>query len=107
MRWLCALLMVLSACATARIHTKPEGAQLYIDGLYMGDTPYSYSGEAGLPRRYHLQIIKPGFEPLDLYVDARMSWIWGYVGSFTLVPLLWAWSLSGDYEFHLQPEPSP
>lgn len=96
--------LMLVGCATAsRIHTEPEGATLYIDGLLMGETPFVFHNDPGLPRRYHVQIAKPGFEPLDFYIDTRMSWLWGYVGLVTLVPYLWAWSLSGDYVFALTP----
>ncbi len=92
-----------TACATARIHSDPPGARLYVNGLYMGTTPFNYGNEAGLPRRYHIQLVKEGYRPLDLYIDARMSWLWGYLGAFTGIPLLFAWSLSGDYVFYLEP----
>jgi hypothetical protein len=101
-----ALLVTLClGCATAtRFHTEPEGATVVINGLRIGETPLTYENEAGLPRRYHLQIHKEGYAPLDFYLDTRLSWLWGYLGVVTIVPFFWAWSLRGDYVFTLQPD---
>jgi hypothetical protein len=104
-RLLLVLLVAASvACATTtRLHTEPEGASIRVNGLLVGRTPVSYENGPGLPRRYHIQISKDGYEPLDFYIDTRMSWLWGYLGLVTLVPYLWAWSLKGDYVFFLRP----
>jgi hypothetical protein len=106
MRLLVALALVATfGCATTtRLHTHPEGATVYINGLLVGQTPLAYTNEAGLPRRYHLEIDKEGYESLDFYVDTRLSWLWGFVGLVTVVPYFWAWSLRGDYVFHLEPK---
>ncbi len=93
-----------AGCATAtRLHTRPEGATVYVDGELIGKTPVVYDNDPGLPRRYHVQLYKPGYAPLDFYLDAKMSWLWGYVGAVTLVPYLWAWSLGREYVFALTP----
>lgn len=104
MRVVALITLLLTGCATAtRFHTQPEGATLYVDGLLMGETPFVFHNEPGLPRRYHVQIVKSGYEPLDFYLDTRLSWLWGYIGVVTLVPYLWAWSLRGDYVFDMTP----
>ena len=87
-------------CATAtRLHTTPEGATVYVNGKLTGATPVVYDNDPGLPRRYHVQVAKPGYEPLDFYLDTRLSWLWGYLGFVAVVPYLWAWSLERDYVF--------
>ena len=112
-RSLAAVVLVLalatsSGCATAtRLHTRPEGATVWVNGELIGKTPVVYENDPGLPRRYHVQVYEPGYAPLDFYLDARMSWLWGYVGAVTLVPYLWAWSLGRDYVFALEPESRP
>ncbi len=98
------LALALASCASAaRFHTDPEGALLYVNGQRIGTTPVAYANDPGLAQRYHVQIVKPGYEPLDFYLDNSLSWIWGYCGLMGLVPYLWGWSLSGDHVFHLIP----
>ncbi len=110
-RSLAALVLALATsagCATAtRLHTHPEGATVWVNGELIGKTPVVYENDPGLPRRYHVQLYKPGYAPLDFYLDAKLSWLWGYVGAVTLVPYLWAWSLGRDYVFALEAERTP
>ncbi len=107
MRAVALWLVLASGCASAaRFHTRPEGATLYVNGLKVGHTPLAYDNEPGPPRRYHVQLVKPGYAPLDFYLDTSISWAWGYLGAFTLLPYLWAYALRGDYVFTLVPDPS-
>ena len=103
---LCILaLAATTSCATAtRFHTDPEGATLYVNGKLIGETPVVYDNDHGLPRRYHVQLYKDGYESLDFYLDTRISWLWGYVGLVTIVPYFWAWSLAREYELVLTPK---
>jgi hypothetical protein len=105
---LVAMLIASVGCATAtRLHTTPEGAIVHVNGKLIGNTPIVYDNDPGLPRRYHVQVTKPGYESLDFYLDTRLSWLWGYVGFVTLVPYLWAWSLEREYVFVMQQASQP
>lgn len=101
----CAMLVALclASCGVGtRINTQPRGAKLYVNGALVGETPVVYANPRGLPRRYHVEIRREGHEPLDFFLDARMTVGWGIAGALLLIPNLWAWSLASEYTFTLQ-----
>jgi hypothetical protein len=101
-RCLVLALALLSGCATAtRILSDPPGALVYVNGELVGRTPVVYHNDKGLPRRYHLELRRPGCDALDLFVDTRMSYLWGITGLIVPVTYLWAWSLDSEYDFFL------
>ena len=101
-----ACVCVLLACSTAtRIITEPPGAIVYVDGSMIGKTPVVYHSERGLPKRFHIEMYRKGFEPIDLYVDTQMSVGWGITASFLFLPYLWAWRLEEELVFNMQPKP--
>ena len=91
MRWLAALLAVASmaACAsTTTIHSEPKGAQVYINGRSCGEAPCIYHTRYGFPDRMRVQIIKDGYEPVEVFVDTSAP-----LGSYLLY-------MFGSYVFH-------
>lgn len=49
---------VLRNTGSIIIKTEPSLAKLYVDGKFMGDTPYKFTGSAG---KYELTILQNGF----------------------------------------------
>jgi len=96
----CAL---LGGCGTTHIYSEPPRALVYVNGALIGKTPVTYHHDRGLARRYHIEVYRDGYEPLDLYVDTQMSYVWGLFGAFLLFPKLWAWSLPSELQFNLRP----
>ena len=78
---------------------------LYVNGEAIGRTPVVYDDGRGLPRRFHVELYRDGCEPLDFYLDTRMSYGWGMLSEVLFVPGLWAWSLDDHYLFELSGGP--
>lgn len=62
---------------TSTIATEPHGAKVFINGNSVCEaTPCAYDAKVGMTRRYHLQIQKPGYRDVDLYLDKEMNPLW-------------------------------
>ena len=97
-----AFFVLLSSCRTTTfVASEPQAAAVYVNGKFVGKTPTTFKTARGLPRRYHLQIFHKDCEPLDMYVDTRLSWGWGIAASLTFIPYLWAYSLDSELLFDL------
>jgi hypothetical protein len=88
MRRLVLATLMLSAwsagCAsyTTQITSNPSGARVFINGDQIcSQTPCIWSTRLSLPRRYHLQIQRPGYREVDLYVDQQLSIPWFILAS--------------------------
>jgi hypothetical protein len=54
--------LVFCGCAeTAKIVTEPEGANVYVDGVLVGETPVVYQYRSGLPETYYLRVKRDGY----------------------------------------------
>ena len=101
------LLMIFGivGCSTnSRFHTQPEGAKLYINGDYIGETPINFPDRRSLPTRLHLQIRKEGYKELNMYLDKSGD----YLGQVAMaVPYFFGLgvfifgSLDTEYHFNL------
>ena len=108
-------LIFLAGCATKTIiHTEPPGAMLYINGREVGKTPCAYDSKHGPPKIYRIQIIKEGYEPVEILVDTEVSPEGTLVGvvaaSMACMPCLFpffAFRLADKYEFRLKPANHP
>jgi hypothetical protein len=68
-----------SGCAShvTRVTTTPTGAAVFVNGSQIcPQTPCVWDGEMGLPRRFRLQVQKPGYEEVNLFVDRELSILW-------------------------------
>ncbi len=84
-------IVILSSClSTTRIESIPSNAKLYINGEFVGNTPYTYSDKKISGSRQEVKLVKDGFEP---YIDEfsrnqKLEPNALYFGVF-LVPLFW------------------
>jgi hypothetical protein len=61
MKFLCAVTAasMLHACASSTvIHSRPEGAKLYMDGEFKGNTPFTYSDQKIVGSTSHIRLVK-------------------------------------------------
>jgi hypothetical protein len=69
---------LVTGCGTAatRIHTTPADARIYVNGKEIcKSSPCTMTSNFGLPHRAHLEIRRPGYKDVDLYLDPDMV-IW-------------------------------
>lgn len=84
-------LVLFSAClSTTRIESIPSNAKLYINGEFVGNTPFTYSDKKISGSTQEIKLIKDGYEP---YIDEfsrnqKLEPKALYFGIF-LVPLFW------------------
>jgi hypothetical protein len=75
--WLGVVLLAAGLCAGCVerrfiVYSDPPGALVYVNGQYVGATPvdyyYVYHG------KYHLRLVKDGYETLDVVQDIPAHW---------------------------------
>ena len=103
LRWTAAALLAgtCGCAAVSSFSTHPPGAKLYVNGRYLGQTPVELSTPRGFGHRYHVQVMKDGYQAQDFYIDSRMAWVMGYLAPFFPPLLLWTWSLDREYTVNL------
>ena len=60
----------VSCKSSTTIRTEPEGADVYIDGVHMGKTPYEYSDLYPIFTESKLSISKPGYK----LINTNLNW---------------------------------
>jgi len=106
-------LTVLSACThTALIETMPPGAEIYVNGVQAGITPYTLMDTVGSGERYEIVMQKQGYKIRQATLQQdEFSWPRGIAslacGACTLgvgcFGLLWSWQLKDRYAYTLDP----
>ena len=100
-------IFTLSACTqTSRITTKPEGAKIWINNTYFGQTPITYSTRSGTPQTLYVKITKKGFKTqegimIDKVYKADLSLLLLIPG---IIPYFFSARLEDQYEFVLPEE---
>ncbi|KAA3623640.1 MAG: PEGA domain-containing protein [Bacteroidetes bacterium] len=111
---LMAIAIFFSSCAsTTMISSHPSGAKVYIDGAYVGETPYPMTDTKIVGTWTSVRLEKPGYEPLYTEIcrseEADVGAIVG--GVFFLFPFLWTMGYSPNHHYELYPigatEPAP
>lgn len=106
-----------AGCVTAtNLTTSVAGGTPYVNGKQICPaTPCEWMDSYGLPERYHLQIFKPGYRPVDLYVDKQMSLAPAIAGAI-LAPItlgagavffLWDFKLPDQIGLTMEPVTAP
>lgn len=108
------LITFLGACApkTAVFLSEPAGAQVFINGLPIGQTPCDYRYPLRAGGHYEVTVEKPGFEAVvhtiradETDVSARNRWLAaGVVWSPLWLGTLFTKKLKDGYEFVLRQE---
>jgi hypothetical protein len=98
--------LVLAACSsTTTFNSIPSGAKLYLDGAYMGTTPYAYSDSKIVMSKTAVRMEMEGYDPFVGSItrdeEAHVGAIIG--GIFLWVPFLWALQYRPDHTYILKP----
>lgn len=111
--WLAVSVVLTPACAqSSRIITEPEGAEVEIDNIYIGQSPVTWTSRSGLPDQAYIKITKEGYEPvkngiLKKTYRADLSLLLLLAG---IVPYFFSARFEDDYRFALkstQPKAPP
>ena len=97
---------ILSGCAsTTLIHSKPEGAKVYIDNLSQGTTPLEYADTAIAGTEKPIRLEKDGYENLETVIRKDKFQVGPMIGGILILfPFVWILGYPETYEFELEPE---
>ena len=98
---------LLAHCAsTTVIDSKPSGAMLYLDGAYVGNTPYVHEDTKIVGTKTRIEIKKAGYRNLQVKLYRSEQADYGAIagGIVTLVPFLWTMGYDPKHLYILEPE---
>ena len=100
------MIVLLGACSfSTRINTEPEGADVYINNIYVGKTPTLYKYRSGFPETTYLEVKKPGYTEIrngtiEKTYRADIQLLWLIPG---IIPYFVGTArYEDDYVFHLK-----
>ena len=96
----------IAGCSSSTvIHSRPEGAKLYVEGVYVGKTPYKYTDMKLVGSRTPLELKMDGYETLDTHLSkSERPDIGAIVGGFFFtVPFLWTLEYQPEHTYELEP----
>ncbi|MBN1297854.1 PEGA domain-containing protein [bacterium] len=96
--------LILSGCAsTTLINTEPSNAEIWIDGINMGYTPYSHTDTDLSFSTKTVQLKKGGFQDATHVIKRDQMNVQNTVLSFLCFwpGLLWSWEYPASYTFSL------
>ena len=97
---------LLQACASATlIHSRPEGARIYIDGEPRGTTPYQYSDQKIVGSNTHIRLVMDGYQDTTASLQRNEEFNVGACigGVFLLFPFLWIMNYRPEHTYELIP----
>lgn len=102
-----ALAGALGGCSyTSKMISEPSGADLTINGRYLGKTPLEFEDRGGVRRSYFIRIEKAGYETVEAEIEstykADESLLLLIPG---ILPYFFSASLEDEYVFLLRPHP--
>lgn len=105
-RSLLALVIFVVGCSsTTVIDTVPNGAKVYMNGMYKGTTPYTHSDSKIVGSSTQLKFEKEGYAPLTAVLTRDEKADVGAIigGIFLLFPFLWTMEYEPMHTFELRP----
>ncbi|MGQ9588808.1 MAG: PEGA domain-containing protein [Planctomycetota bacterium] len=101
---LAASILFVGCAQTCRINSDPEGGKIYVNGIYVGESPTVYRYRSGLPETYIVEIRKDGYKPLvnvtiDRTLRADVSLL---LLLLAIVPYFFSARLEDQYVFPLE-----
>jgi hypothetical protein len=97
--------LAAGACGNTTVfHTVPRGAKVYVNGEPCGESPCTYHTRYGFPNRVRVQILHPGYQPAEFFLDTEpplASYLLFLVGSYFFH------TFDEEYRFTLQPLGAP
>jgi hypothetical protein len=104
--------MALGACSSSTmIRSNPSGARVFLDGSYVGTTPYEMSDTKIVGSSTSVRIEYPGLQPMVASIKRSEEFdaVACLGGVFLLVPFLWVMGYKADHSYELmagqQPNP--
>lgn len=101
---------LVGACSSSTIiRSNPSGARVFLDGAYVGTTPYTLSDSKIVGSTTQIRLEYPGLPPTTVAVSRNEDLKVGtlIVGLFLLVPLLWVMGYDAEHTFELAPPQQP
>jgi Short C-terminal domain/PEGA domain len=91
--------------STTLIQSTPKMSKVYIDGEFVGETPYIYSDSRILGSSVSIKIEKDGYQPLITNMTRNEEVDLGAIvgGVFFLVPFLWTLKYKPSHSYELKP----
>jgi len=103
--FLAAIILFASCSSTTMIQSTPVKAKVYIDGSYVGETPYLHRDSKIVGSSMSVKLEKEGFNPLYTTItkdeDVNVGAIIG--GLLVLVPFLWTMQYQPVHNYILAP----
>ncbi len=99
-----ACLASLAACSSSTvIRSNPSGAKVFLDGAYVGTTPYTLSDRKIVSSSTSVRLEYPGFAPMQTTISRseEFSVLACIGGIFLLVPFLWIMDYKPDHTYEL------
>lgn len=107
---LCTLTSLVAGCtSTTVLHSRPEGAKVYLANIYKGTTPYTNQDLKIVGATTPLRLTMEGYQPLDtsLTKDEKVN-VGAVVGGvFFLFPFLWTEGYLPEHTYDLAPIATP
>ena len=99
------LSLLLGCASTTKIHTKPEGAKVYIDNISKGTTPLEYSDTAAAGTEKPIRLEMNGYKTLVTVIRKDKFQVGPMIGGILILfPFIWILGYPESYEFELEPE---
>lgn len=98
--------IILSGCAsTTMFQTTPSGAKLYLDGMPVGNTPYTYSDTKIVGSTTTVKLTMDGYEELNTTISRNEEVDVGAIigGLFIWIPFLWVMKYKPIHAYELIP----
>ena len=95
---------MVSCASYTMITSNPQGAKVYLDGMYVGKTPYTHSDTKIVGATTQIKLTKEGCEPLTTFMSRDEKFEIGPCigGALVAVPFLWimGYHPTRGYELH-------
>jgi len=107
---LVALTPLLGGCmSTVLINTKPQGAQVTVDGAYVGRSPVRYGDSAAVGTTHLVELRLDGYQPQRAVLrrDGPLNPGAACAGLVCLVPFAWVQDYPPEVTYLLQPLSGP
>ena len=100
------LILFASCSSSTMITSVPPGADLYVDGMPVGKTPYTHTDSKIISSTTSVRMEKEGYEPFiyDITKDEEVNLVPAVAGFFFLIPWLWAMKYKSVHTWKLIPK---
>jgi len=101
-------LFIAGCSSTTVMHSRPEGAKLYMNGMFVGKTPYVYKDTKIVGSATSVELKMDGYENLSTQISKDEKPDVGAIvgGVFFLFPFLWTMEYQPEHTYELVPASS-